>query len=171
MFGMRTPSPAPRNLTIMVVEHPTLGEDELEARRSTGSGITRGLESDAAMASRKGPQPLRLSPVSGGAEHDGRSPRDTSATRDRPYGVSPPWQRTRFLGIHPVAPRVLALAIVWGRVTARQWEPRGLLHVGIGNPARGLCGGMAFVAMDRFERGADAPPDGALRRAASSSSG
>lgn len=48
----------------------------------------------------------------------------------------------------------------WGSGPARQWD-LGLLHVGIGNPARGLCGGMAFVARDRFERGEEAPAEGA----------
>jgi len=35
----------------------------------------------------------------------------------------------------------------------------GLLQVGIGGPSRGLCGGMAFVARDRFERGASGVED------------
>jgi hypothetical protein len=48
----------------------------------------------------------------------------------------------------------------WGRGPARQWD-LGLLHVGIGNPARGLCGGMAFVVRDRFERDEEAPAEGA----------
>lgn len=47
----------------------------------------------------------------------------------------------------------------WGSGPARQWD-LGLLHVGIGNPGRGLCGGMAYVARDRFERGEEAPAEG-----------
>ncbi len=47
----------------------------------------------------------------------------------------------------------------WGSGPARQWD-LGMLHVGIGNPARGLCGGMAFVVRDRFERGQEAPAEG-----------
>lgn len=42
--------------------------------------------------------------------------------------------------------------------------PARVIHLGpvripIGNVGRGLCGGMAFVARDRFERGEGAPPD------------
>ncbi len=48
----------------------------------------------------------------------------------------------------------------WGPGPARQWS-LGLVHLGIGNPARGLCGGMAFVVRDRFERGEEAPAEGA----------
>lgn len=54
----------------------------------------------------------------------------------------------------------LRFANRWGSGPARQWD-LGLLHVGIGNPSRGLCGGMAFVARDRFERGEEAPAEGA----------
>lgn len=35
----------------------------------------------------------------------------------------------------------------------------GPIRIPIGDVGRGLCGGMAFVARDRFERGADAPLD------------
>lgn len=35
----------------------------------------------------------------------------------------------------------------------------GPLHIPIGDIGRGLCGGMAFAARDRFERHEDAPPD------------
>lgn len=35
----------------------------------------------------------------------------------------------------------------------------GPVHVPIGDVGRGLCGGMAFAARDRFERNQDAPPD------------
>jgi hypothetical protein len=48
----------------------------------------------------------------------------------------------------------------WGAGPARQWN-LGMLHVGIGNPSYGLCGGMVFVARDRFERGEEAPAEGA----------
>lgn len=48
----------------------------------------------------------------------------------------------------------------WGSGPARQWD-LGMLHLGIGNPARGLCGGMAYVVRDRFERGQEAPAEGA----------
>jgi hypothetical protein len=37
----------------------------------------------------------------------------------------------------------------------------GFLKIPIGDTGRGLCGGMAFAARDRFERNEDAPPDGA----------
>lgn len=40
----------------------------------------------------------------------------------------------------------------WPAAPARAWQ-LGLLYLGIGNTARGLCGGMAFAARDRFERG------------------
>jgi hypothetical protein len=52
-----------------------------------------------------------------------------------------------------------------------QWPPNpartidlGPLHIPIGDTSRGLCGGMAFAARDRFERGQDAPPDAATPR-------
>jgi hypothetical protein len=35
----------------------------------------------------------------------------------------------------------------------------GPVRIPIGDTARGLCGGMAFVARDRFERGQEGPPD------------
>lgn len=35
----------------------------------------------------------------------------------------------------------------------------GFVKIPIGDTGRGLCGGMAFAARDRFERGEDAPPD------------
>ena len=35
----------------------------------------------------------------------------------------------------------------------------GLVNLGIGDVGRGLCGGMAFAARDRFERGEVAPAD------------
>lgn len=35
----------------------------------------------------------------------------------------------------------------------------GAIHMGIGNAAWGLCGGMCFVVRDRFERGQGVPPD------------
>jgi len=54
----------------------------------------------------------------------------------------------------------LRFANRWAPGPARQWD-LGLVHVGIGNPARGLCGGMVFVARDRFERGQEAPAEGA----------
>jgi hypothetical protein len=44
----------------------------------------------------------------------------------------------------------------WPTGPAREWH-LGLVHVGIGDVGRGLCGGMAFVAADRFTRD-DAPP-------------
>jgi hypothetical protein len=53
----------------------------------------------------------------------------------------------------------LRFANRWGRGPARQWD-LGMLHIGIGNPSRGLCGGMVFVARDRFERGEEAPAEG-----------
>lgn len=37
----------------------------------------------------------------------------------------------------------------------------GPIRIPIGDTGRGLCGGMAFVARDRFERGEDAPLDDA----------
>ncbi len=48
----------------------------------------------------------------------------------------------------------------WGSGPARQWS-LGMLHIGIGNPARGLCGGMAYLVRDRFELGNEAPAEGA----------
>jgi len=44
----------------------------------------------------------------------------------------------------------------WPSGPAREWH-LGLVHLGIGDVGRGLCGGMAFVAADRFSRGV-APP-------------
>lgn len=51
---------------------------------------------------------------------------------------------------------------------ANRWPPNparvirlGPIRIPIGDTGRGLCGGMAFVARDRFERGADAPTDDA----------
>lgn len=35
----------------------------------------------------------------------------------------------------------------------------GLVHLGIGNAAYGLCGGMCFAVRDRFERGEPVAPD------------
>lgn len=35
----------------------------------------------------------------------------------------------------------------------------GIVKIPIGDTGRGLCGGMAFAARDRFERRVDAPPD------------
>lgn len=35
----------------------------------------------------------------------------------------------------------------------------GIVKIPIGDTGRGLCGGMAFAARDRFARGEDAPPD------------
>ena len=48
----------------------------------------------------------------------------------------------------------------WGSGPARQWD-LGLLHIGIGNPGRGLCGGMVYVTADRFGLGQEAPAEGA----------
>lgn len=49
----------------------------------------------------------------------------------------------------------------WPSGPAREWH-LGLVHLGIGDTGRGLCGGMAFSARARFERGetgaADAEP-------------
>lgn len=53
----------------------------------------------------------------------------------------------------------------WPQSPARSWQ-LGLVQLGIGDTARGLCGGMAFAARDRFERGeagaveAEAPAPG-----------
>src|SRR5215212_9117905 len=44
----------------------------------------------------------------------------------------------------------------WPRSVARRWH-LGLVEVGIGDVSRGLCGGMAFAARDRFERGEPGP--------------
>jgi hypothetical protein len=44
----------------------------------------------------------------------------------------------------------------WPAAPARIWR-LGLLQVGIGDVARGLCGGMVYAARDRFERGELAP--------------
>jgi len=46
----------------------------------------------------------------------------------------------------------------WPAAAARTWQ-LGLVTIGIGDVGRGLCGGMAFAARDRFERGDPAPPD------------
>ena len=46
----------------------------------------------------------------------------------------------------------------WPRGPARTWQ-LGLVHLGIGDISRGLCGGMAFAARDRFERDEPAPVD------------
>ena len=46
----------------------------------------------------------------------------------------------------------------WPRGPARTWQ-LGLVHLGIGDVGRGLCGGMAFAARDRFDRGQAASPD------------
>ncbi|HYK96678.1 MAG TPA: hypothetical protein VE011_12575 [Candidatus Dormibacteraeota bacterium] len=49
---------------------------------------------------------------------------------------------------------------------ANRWPPGparvvdiGAVQIPIGDVGRGLCGGMAFAARDRFDRGAEAPPD------------
>jgi hypothetical protein len=39
------------------------------------------------------------------------------------------------------------------------WWGGGLVHLGFGDTARGLCGGMSFAVRDRFERGEAAPSD------------
>lgn len=46
----------------------------------------------------------------------------------------------------------------WPRTPARRWHI-GFLELGIGDVNRGLCGGMAFAARDRFERGEEGAPD------------
>jgi hypothetical protein len=46
----------------------------------------------------------------------------------------------------------------WPSGPARTWQ-LGLVSLGIGDVERGLCGGMAFAARDRFERGEAAPLD------------
>lgn len=48
----------------------------------------------------------------------------------------------------------------WAPGPARLWD-LGLVHLGIGNPGRGLCGGMVFAVRDRFELGQEAPAEGA----------
>ena len=53
----------------------------------------------------------------------------------------------------------LRFANRWAHGPARQWD-LGLVHLGIGSPGRGLCGGMAFVTRDRFERGEEGPAEG-----------
>jgi hypothetical protein len=40
----------------------------------------------------------------------------------------------------------------WHAAPARMWD-LGLVQVGIGDVSRGLCGGMVYVARDRFEQG------------------
>jgi hypothetical protein len=52
-----------------------------------------------------------------------------------------------------------AFANTWPPATPARTIHLGLLHVGIGDVGRGLCGGMAFAARDRFERGIPADPD------------
>jgi hypothetical protein len=49
-------------------------------------------------------------------------------------------------------------ANVWPAGPARTWN-LGLVQVGIGDVGRGLCGGMAYAARDRFQRGEAAPAD------------
>lgn len=46
----------------------------------------------------------------------------------------------------------------WPRSVARRWHV-GLVELGIGDVSRGLCGGMAFAARDRFERGEAGAPE------------
>jgi hypothetical protein len=46
----------------------------------------------------------------------------------------------------------------WPSGPARTWH-LGLLHIGIGEVGRGLCGGMAFVAANRFARGEQPPTE------------
>ena len=46
----------------------------------------------------------------------------------------------------------------WTLGPARSWR-LGLLHVGIGDVSRGLCGGMVYAVRDRFERGDPPPPE------------
>lgn len=45
----------------------------------------------------------------------------------------------------------------WPTEPAFRWSV-GYLHLGLGNAARGLCGGMSFAVRDRFERGEAPPP-------------
>ena len=49
-------------------------------------------------------------------------------------------------------------ANAWPPGPARAWN-LGLVQVGIGDVSRGLCGGMAFAARDRFERDEPASAD------------
>jgi hypothetical protein len=49
-------------------------------------------------------------------------------------------------------------ANAWPGGPARTWN-LGLVQLGIGDVGRGLCGGMAFAARDRFERSEAAPAD------------
>ena len=46
----------------------------------------------------------------------------------------------------------------WPTGPARAWN-LGLVQLGIGDVGRGLCGGMAYAARDRFERDEAAPAD------------
>ena len=46
----------------------------------------------------------------------------------------------------------------WARTPARRWHI-GFVELGIGDVNRGLCGGMAFAARDRFEHGETGAPD------------
>ena len=48
----------------------------------------------------------------------------------------------------------------WPSGPAREWH-FGLLHLGVGDVGRGLCGGMAFAAADRFVRGEEGATEGA----------
>lgn len=49
-------------------------------------------------------------------------------------------------------------ANTWPKQPARTIN-LGVARIPIGDTSRGLCGGMAFAARARFERGEDAPPD------------
>lgn len=53
-------------------------------------------------------------------------------------------------------------ANTWPAATPARMVHLGLLHVGLGDLGRGLCGGMAFAAVDRFERGEEAAAEDAL---------
>jgi hypothetical protein len=44
----------------------------------------------------------------------------------------------------------------WPSVPTHQWR-LGLVELGVGDAARGLCGGMVFATRDRFDRGEVAP--------------
>ncbi len=68
-------------------------------------------------------------------------------TRNAVPGFQPSRQGFRFANRWPSGP-------------ARTWQ-LWLVGVGIGDVGRGLCGGMAFAARDRFERGEAAPADAA----------
>jgi hypothetical protein len=46
----------------------------------------------------------------------------------------------------------------WPSTPAFSWGA-GLVRLGLGDAARGLCGGMAFAVRDRFERGTAPPTD------------